>query len=97
MQDPQATSYMALSIAAMAAGKIPPGFNIITGALYEKDKAAIYDKILSGNNVFESRTGCVTRVNRVTHPNRVSINAATLSSSSFVSKPEFGPLRPLSP
>jgi simple sugar transport system substrate-binding protein len=47
-QDPQATSYMALSIAAMAAGKIPPGFNIITGALYEKDKAAIYDKILSG-------------------------------------------------
>jgi simple sugar transport system substrate-binding protein len=46
-QDPQATSYMALSMAAMAASKIPPGFNIITGALYEKDKAEIYDKILS--------------------------------------------------
>jgi simple sugar transport system substrate-binding protein len=47
-QDPQATSYVALSLAAMAASGIPPGFNIITGALYEKDKAEIYDHILSG-------------------------------------------------
>ncbi len=47
-QDPLATSYMALSIAAMASSGIPPGFNIITGKLYEKDTAAIYDKILSG-------------------------------------------------
>lgn len=47
-QDPQATSYVALSLASMAAGGIPTGFNIITGALYEKDKAAIYDKVLSG-------------------------------------------------
>jgi simple sugar transport system substrate-binding protein len=47
-QDPQATSYVALSLAAMAASGIPPGFNVITGALYEKDKAALYDKILSG-------------------------------------------------
>jgi simple sugar transport system substrate-binding protein len=47
-QDPQATSYMALSMAAMASSKIPPGFNIITGALYEKDTAEVYDKILSG-------------------------------------------------
>ncbi|MGK9170478.1 substrate-binding domain-containing protein [Inquilinus limosus] len=47
-QDPQATSYVALSLAAMASGGIPPGFNVITGALYEKDKAEIYDKILSG-------------------------------------------------
>lgn len=47
-QDPQATSYMALSMAAMASSKIPPGFNIITGALYEKDRAEFYDKILSG-------------------------------------------------
>ena len=47
-QDPQATSYVALSLAAMAASGIPPGFNIITGALYEKDKASIYDHILSG-------------------------------------------------
>jgi simple sugar transport system substrate-binding protein len=46
-QDPQATSYMALSLANMAASGIPPGFNIITGALYEKDTAAVYDKILS--------------------------------------------------
>jgi simple sugar transport system substrate-binding protein len=32
----------------MAASGIPPGFNVITGALYEKDTAEIYDKILSG-------------------------------------------------
>ena len=47
-QDPLATSYVALSLAAMAASGIPPGFNVITGALYEKDKAQIYDHILSG-------------------------------------------------
>jgi simple sugar transport system substrate-binding protein len=47
-QDPQATSYIALSMALMASSNIPPGFNVITGALYEKDKAEIYDKILSG-------------------------------------------------
>jgi simple sugar transport system substrate-binding protein len=46
-QDPHATSYMALSLAAMASGGIPPGFDIITGALYEKDTAGVYDKILS--------------------------------------------------
>jgi simple sugar transport system substrate-binding protein len=46
-QDPQATSYMALSLAAMASNGIPPGFNIITGALYSKDTAGVYDKILS--------------------------------------------------
>ena len=46
-QDPQATSYMALSLAAMASNGIPPGFNIITGALYGKDTAAVYDKLLS--------------------------------------------------
>ena len=47
-QDPQATSYLALSLAAMASSGIPPGFDIITGALYEADKAQIYDDILSG-------------------------------------------------
>jgi simple sugar transport system substrate-binding protein len=47
-QDPQATSYVGLSLAAMAASGIPPGFNVITGALYEKDTAQIYDDILSG-------------------------------------------------
>jgi simple sugar transport system substrate-binding protein len=47
-QDPQATSYMALSLAAMNASGIPLGFDIITGALYEKDTAEIYDKILKG-------------------------------------------------
>ncbi len=48
-QDPQATSYVALSLAAMAASGTPPGFDVITGALYEKDTAQIYDDILSGN------------------------------------------------
>lgn len=47
-QDPQATSYIALSMANMAASGIPPGFNVITGALYEKDTAQLYDDILSG-------------------------------------------------
>jgi simple sugar transport system substrate-binding protein len=47
-QDPQATSYLALSVASMATGGIPPGFNITVGSLYGKDTAPIYDKILSG-------------------------------------------------
>jgi simple sugar transport system substrate-binding protein len=47
-QDPQATSYVGLSLAAMAASGIPPGFDVITGALYEADTAQIYDDILSG-------------------------------------------------
>jgi len=47
-QDPQATSYVGLSLANMAASGIPPGFDVITGALYEKDTAGVYDKILSG-------------------------------------------------
>ncbi|MBV9491689.1 MAG: substrate-binding domain-containing protein [Verrucomicrobia bacterium] len=45
-QDPQATSYMALSMASMAASGIPPGFDINVGTLYEKDKAATYLKIM---------------------------------------------------
>ena len=47
-QDPQATSYLALSMAAMAASGIPPGFDIRVGTLYEKDKAATYLKIMQG-------------------------------------------------
>jgi simple sugar transport system substrate-binding protein len=47
-QDPQATSYVGLSLAAMASAGIPPGFDVITGALYEADTAQIYDDILSG-------------------------------------------------
>jgi simple sugar transport system substrate-binding protein len=49
-QDPQATSYVALSLANMAASGIRPGFNVITGALYEKDSAQQYDDILSGKS-----------------------------------------------
>jgi len=47
-QDPQATSYVALSLAAMVASGIPAGFDITTGALYEADRAQVYDDILSG-------------------------------------------------
>jgi simple sugar transport system substrate-binding protein len=47
-QDPQATSYIALSIAAMAASGIPPGFDVSVGTLYGKDKAAKYLKIMQG-------------------------------------------------
>ena len=46
-QDPQATSYVALSLAAMEASGIPAGFDVITGALYEKDQAQLYHDILS--------------------------------------------------
>jgi simple sugar transport system substrate-binding protein len=48
-QDPQATSYVALSLAAMEASGIPAGFDVITGALYEKDQAQLYHDILSAN------------------------------------------------
>jgi simple sugar transport system substrate-binding protein len=47
-QDPQATSYVALSLAAMQAGGTPAAFDVITGALYEKDTAQVYDDIMSG-------------------------------------------------
>jgi simple sugar transport system substrate-binding protein len=39
---------VALSLASMAAGGVPAGFDIITGALYEADTAQVYDDILSG-------------------------------------------------
>jgi simple sugar transport system substrate-binding protein len=47
-QDPQATSYMCLSAALMESSGIPIGFNIITGALYEKDTVALYHGIMGG-------------------------------------------------
>ncbi|MBV8585242.1 MAG: substrate-binding domain-containing protein [Verrucomicrobia bacterium] len=46
-QDPQATSYIALSMASMAASGIKPGFDVSVGTLYEKDKAADYLKIMT--------------------------------------------------
>jgi simple sugar transport system substrate-binding protein len=54
-QDPQATSYMALSMAAMTASGIPPGFDIKVGTLYEKDKAATYLKIMQGASAKEHK------------------------------------------
>ena len=48
-QDPQATSYMALSMASMAAAGIPPGFDILVGTLYEADTAQTYLEIMSGS------------------------------------------------
>jgi simple sugar transport system substrate-binding protein len=54
-QDPQATSYMALSMAAMANSGIPPGFDITVGTLYEKDKAATYAKIMQGSPAKQSK------------------------------------------
>jgi simple sugar transport system substrate-binding protein len=47
-QDPQATSYMCLSALLMESSGVPIGFDIITGALYEKDTAATYDAIMGG-------------------------------------------------
>ena len=48
-QDPQATSYLALSLAAMASGGVPPGFNITVGSLYDKSNAGVFDKMMSGS------------------------------------------------
>ncbi|MHA1549431.1 MAG: substrate-binding domain-containing protein [Alphaproteobacteria bacterium] len=47
-QDPQATSYIALTLANAASSGIPPGFDVIVGALYEADTAQVYDDIMSG-------------------------------------------------
>lgn len=46
-QDPQATSYLALTLAMMATDGVPPAFNITTGALYDKETADIYAKVMS--------------------------------------------------
>lgn len=48
-QDPQATSYFCLSGLQMENDGIPLGFDIITGALYGKDTAPVYHKIMGGN------------------------------------------------
>ena len=48
-QDPQATSYVALTLANAAASGIPPGFDVYVGALYEADTAQVYDDIMRGN------------------------------------------------
>jgi simple sugar transport system substrate-binding protein len=48
-QDPQATSYLCLSGLQMENDGIPLGFDIITGALYGKDTAPVYHKIMGGN------------------------------------------------
>lgn len=48
-QDPQATSYLCLSSLQMEKDGIPLGFDIITGALYGKDTAPVYHKIMGGN------------------------------------------------
>lgn len=48
-QDPQATSYLCLSSLQMESDGIPLGFDIITGALYEKDTAMVYHTIMGGN------------------------------------------------
>ena len=47
-QDPQMTSYLGLSLANAAASGIPPGFDILVGALYEADAAPGYLGILGG-------------------------------------------------
>jgi simple sugar transport system substrate-binding protein len=47
-QDPQTTSYLALTLANLATDGVPPGFDIHVGALYGKDSAALYDKVMAG-------------------------------------------------
>lgn len=49
-QDPQATSYIGLSMASMAASGIPPGFDVIVGTLYEADTAQTYLDIMESGS-----------------------------------------------
>jgi simple sugar transport system substrate-binding protein len=49
-QDPQATSYMGLSLALMASSDIPPGFDIIVGTLYGPDLAQTFLDIMEGGS-----------------------------------------------
>ncbi|MCY7417104.1 MAG: substrate-binding domain-containing protein [Chloroflexi bacterium] len=46
-QDPQMTSYLGLSLADAASSGIPPGFDILVGTLYEKDKAQFYQDVMT--------------------------------------------------
>ena len=46
-QGPQAASYLALSLAAMARSGITPNFDILTGSMYEKDEAPDYIEMMS--------------------------------------------------
>ena len=46
---------MALSMAAMAGSRIPPGFDITVGTLYEKDKAPTYLRIMQGAPTKENK------------------------------------------
>ena len=46
-QDPQLTSYTGLSLAAAEASGYPVGFDVIVGALYEKDTAQTYLDIMT--------------------------------------------------
>jgi simple sugar transport system substrate-binding protein len=46
-QDPQLTSYVGLSLAAAEASGYPVAFDVLVGALYEKDTAQTYLDILS--------------------------------------------------
>ena len=46
--DPHAISYMGLSMGLMASSGIPPGFDVKTGTLYEKDLAQYYRDIMAG-------------------------------------------------
>lgn len=48
-QDPQLTSYLALSVAAAASSGYPAGFDIITGTLYGPDEAEFYLEQMSGD------------------------------------------------
>jgi simple sugar transport system substrate-binding protein len=47
-QDPQATSYVCLSLAAMSASGTPATFDVTVGALYTAENAAVYDAIMKG-------------------------------------------------
>jgi len=46
--DPQAMSYLGLSMALMASSNIKPGFDLTLGSMYEASRAQYYANIMSG-------------------------------------------------
>ena len=78
-QDPQATSYVALSLAAMAASGIPPGFNII-------DRRALREA---------TRRRSTTRSCRASKPTRKSASRASRACAAARGRAPSTTFRPL--
>ena len=85
-QDPQATSYLALSMAAMAASGIPPGFDITTGTLYESRQGRAVPRDHVRLNPYHRSVGAASSA-----PTDTERHQSAPSLKQIVNRPEFGP------